>query len=104
MKPAKLNLNNVVATISPNGGIQDAVANEANGLVLKKINWPNQYTIEATSIPINTADFLPLLASRIIVNKPINIVITVNTIKPYSAPIPLAIELGVNAPKKSLIT
>ena len=104
INPAKSNLNRVVATISPKGGSQDALANEANGFVPKNTSSPIQYTTEATSIPIRTAAFLPFLARRTIVNRPTNIVITVRTIIPYSAPIPVAIVLGVNAPKKSLIT
>ena len=54
------NLNNVNSAISPSGGTNEAVANEANGLVPRNTSCPIQLTTEATSIPRITAALTPL--------------------------------------------
>ena len=79
-KPAKLNLNNVKSTMSPNAGSQEASDSPANGSIPKKSASPAQYNTEATSIPTITALRMPRCAIHTMTNKPINIVATVSTI------------------------
>ena len=52
---AKLKRNSVVETISANGGTNDAVASDANGLTPSRKYSPAQYTHDAASIPSSTA-------------------------------------------------
>ena len=56
---------------------------------------------EAASMPMSTAAFTPFLASRMMMNRPANMVTTVSTMVLYSLPMWPWMTLGVMAPKKS---
>ena len=52
-------------------------------------------------MPMSTAAFTPFLASRMMMNRPANMVTTVSTMVLYSLPMWPWMTLGVMAPKKS---
>ena len=78
-KPAKLNLNSVSSNMSLNAGIHEAVARPAKGSVPRNSAWPAQWMTDATSMPMMTAPFTPRCASKMMTNKPTNIVTTART-------------------------
>ena len=78
-KPAKLNLNRVVAAMSAKGGMKLSAVMAAKGLVFRKMKEPAQWMMEATSIPSSTAALMPFLARATMANRPTNMVMTVST-------------------------
>ena len=78
-KPWKLNLNRVVAAMSPKGGSQLAFSRDAKGFTWRKAKEPIQWITEAASIPMSTAPFTPFLASSTMTNRPTNRVTTDST-------------------------
>ena len=85
--------------------MKDADAREAKGLVPRNTNSPIQYTTLAISIPRITDALTPLWERITIAKNPMNMVTTVSTIAAYpSSPMLDFARLGVNAPKKSLMT
>ena len=66
--------------MSLKGGIKEAVFNDANGFVSRKIASPAQYITHDTSIPSKTDPFTFLLSRIIIKKRPMSIVTTASTI------------------------